>query len=34
MPLAQGIKLHEDALFIKIYDQEVPSVSDSQKPDL
>eukprot|EP01043_Picozoa_sp_COSAG02_P014314 COSAG02_NODE_588_length_19902_cov_115.928900_17_plen_35_part_00 len=34
MILAQGIKLNEDALFLKIYDQEVPSKSDPSKPDL
>ena len=31
---SQGIKLNEDALFIKIYDQEVPDASGAAKPEL
>jgi hypothetical protein len=34
MTLVQGIKLNEDALYLEIYDQEVPSESNSPKPDL
>lgn len=30
----QGIKLNEDALYIEIHDQDVPSASETGKPEL